>query len=59
MNKIPLINSHLKAKVDDEDYAWLMQYEWFLMEGYAATIIDGYIHLMHNMIAATMFTHGS
>ena len=53
------MNSHKTAKVDDEDYDWLMKHEWFYLDGYAATIIDGEIHFMHNMIASTMFTHGS
>lgn len=36
MKEIPLVNSDRKAKVDDEDYEWASQYEWFLSpEGYA------------------------
>jgi hypothetical protein len=59
MKEIPLANYNLKAKVDDEDYDWLMKYEWFYLDGYAVTMIDGEIYYMHNMIAANMFTHAS
>ena len=53
--QIPLVNSPKKATVDDDDYEWLMKYEWFLDisstgREYAATIIDGKKHFMHDMI---------
>lgn len=56
MREIPLNGSSLKSTVDDEDYDWLMQWEWFALEYkpgkfYAArTAKDGSLILMHDEI---------
>jgi hypothetical protein len=37
--KIPLANSNKSARVDREDYDYLMQWEWLMMpSGYAARL---------------------
>jgi len=41
----------ISVPVEDEDYDWIKQYDWFHFYGYAATKIDGKIYLMHQMIA--------
>jgi len=51
MKEIPLVNSYLTIEVDDDDYPWLMKYEWFIGDdplikvdsGDFSTIIDGEI----------------
>lgn len=32
MKEIQLINSTLKTQVDDEDYDWLMQWDWLAVK---------------------------
>ena len=49
MKYIPLTNGK-RAIVDDEDYDWLMQYEWHYHDGYARTFIDGMPVYMHDLI---------
>lgn len=48
------LDNGMKAKVDDEDYDWLMKYEWnaIKMEDgpHAFTIINGEGYLMEDMI---------
>ncbi len=49
MKEITLRNSSKKAQVDDEDYAYINQFEWFLTKkGYAARIDGDDVIYMHD-----------
>lgn len=54
MVKEIILDNGMKAKVDDEDYDWLMKYKWNAIKlngsTHAFTIIDNEAHLMENMI---------
>lgn len=51
MKYITLTNSMERAKVDDEDFEFINQYEWHLTDkGYAGTYINGRLVLMQNMV---------
>ena len=54
MTKEIILVGGLEAKVDDEDYDWLMKYKWEAIDIkgsiHAFTIINGKSYLMENMI---------
>lgn len=54
MKEITLVNSELKAKVDDEDFAAVNAYHWWYdyETGYAFRVVDreGGIEYMHDFI---------
>jgi len=59
MKKIPLYNSNEEAIVDDDNFEYISQWEWFLTEdGYAAReeLIDGELVTiyMHEVIGERM-----
>ena len=59
MKKISLYNSNEEAIVDDDDFEYISQWEWFLTEdGYAAReeLIDGELVTiyMHEVIGERM-----
>lgn len=54
MTKEIVLDNGMKAKVDDEDYDWLVKYKWNAIRiggsTHAFTIINNEAHLMENMI---------
>jgi uncharacterized protein (UPF0297 family) len=40
MKLIPLQNSNRQAKCDDEDYEYLNQFEWYLLDGHATRFVE-------------------
>lgn len=54
--RIKLINSTQTAIVDDEDYEWVNQFEWFLEDGYAKTILyDEKVEMGWLIVMATQY----
>jgi hypothetical protein len=39
--------------VDEDDYEWLSQYNWYFHDGYASTRIEGKTVYMHRLVMAT------
>jgi hypothetical protein len=59
MKRIPLTNSRKKAKIDDEDFAFVSQFSWRLQDGYAVTTINGELVEMGQLILQPWLAEGA
>jgi hypothetical protein len=50
--RVPLMNSKEFALIDAEDADLVLAHQWFLVDGYAATVIDGKVVFMHDLVMA-------